>query len=56
VEVSIPLAEMMREAPSRADWRINVTRMDGVTGQRGEWIPIFSGTGLDPSQFARLNL
>ncbi|HOE12662.1 MAG TPA: metallophosphoesterase [bacterium] len=56
VEVAIPLAGMIQEAPPRTDWRINVTRMDGVTGQRGEWIPIFSGTGLDPSQFARLDL
>ena len=55
-EVAIPLADMAREAPKKAGWMINVSRKDGATGQRGEWIPIFSGRTTDPSQFGELKL
>lgn len=55
-EAAIPLADMAREAPEKAVWKINVSRQDGATGERGGWIPVFSGSPTDPSQFAELSL
>ncbi|MFH1740455.1 MAG: hypothetical protein ABIH23_15710, partial [bacterium] len=53
-EVLIPLDEMALDMPKKAVWRINVSRKDGITGEEGRWIPLFSGASPDPSQFAEL--